>query len=288
MSLTQMLGLGFILLALMLALSRVRGRLTLTIRMRGRAHMRQTIPSTCPHLGTDDDPFRHGDRPSDTHRCYLGMQRDRIDLAHQRMFCLGRSHVSCPWLSVVPGATRPSLPQRTADWVLPQLAALADTAWRLTCTTGWPSGRAAAVALGRQTGLSSARAARATGTTAARLARRSAAWSRRTAPLVAAGVARAGVGCWSRGRGFWFLVSGFWLGVYKRVGRRSRPSPRLAGGPSPRLASLVDPLPRTGEGTEGGETPAVGPAAAAPVVPPLPSAAAPVVPPLPQTGEGPG
>jgi len=54
----------------------------------------------CVHLGLDQDPFVHYSHPSPDHRCYLWMQRDRIDLAHQEMFCLTHFSENCPWLSI--------------------------------------------------------------------------------------------------------------------------------------------------------------------------------------------
>ncbi|MGQ9687082.1 MAG: hypothetical protein ACUVT2_12365, partial [Thiobacillaceae bacterium] len=54
----------------------------------------------CPHLGLEDDAFQKLTEPSPRHRCYLWMQRDRIDLVHQANFCLTRAHAGCPWLSI--------------------------------------------------------------------------------------------------------------------------------------------------------------------------------------------
>ncbi|MBI4504141.1 MAG: hypothetical protein HY691_01280 [Chloroflexi bacterium] len=65
---------------------------------------------TCPHLGLAGDPFRHVERPSDEHRCYAYLQRDRVDLAHQRAFCLSASYHRCPWLAIRPGRARRWMP----------------------------------------------------------------------------------------------------------------------------------------------------------------------------------
>ncbi len=55
---------------------------------------------TCPHLGSADDPASRQSRASDEHRCYAGVGRERVDLDHQRRFCLGSSYASCPFLTV--------------------------------------------------------------------------------------------------------------------------------------------------------------------------------------------
>ena len=51
----------------------------------------------CPHLGLQHDPGQHHDEPSLEHHCYHLGQGDRIDLAHQRVFCLTADHRACPW-----------------------------------------------------------------------------------------------------------------------------------------------------------------------------------------------
>jgi len=56
---------------------------------------------TCPHLGSADDPVGRQSRASDEHRCYAGVGRERVDLDHQRRFCLGSSYASCPFLTVI-------------------------------------------------------------------------------------------------------------------------------------------------------------------------------------------
>ncbi|MDP2659574.1 MAG: hypothetical protein Q8R28_02435 [Dehalococcoidia bacterium] len=57
-------------------------------------------PVACRHLGLADNPFEHGDALSDEHRCYLWMQRDRIDLDHQKGYCLSGRYRDCPWLQI--------------------------------------------------------------------------------------------------------------------------------------------------------------------------------------------
>ena len=55
---------------------------------------------SCPYLGLETDPSSFCRDPSPQHRCYLWMERSRIDLAHQATFCLTDSHAICPWLSI--------------------------------------------------------------------------------------------------------------------------------------------------------------------------------------------
>ncbi|MHB0869166.1 MAG: hypothetical protein ACYC5J_06880 [Chloroflexota bacterium] len=55
---------------------------------------------SCPHLGLEGDLSSFCWEPSPRHRCYLSMQRIRIDLTHQASFCLTDSHTVCPWLSI--------------------------------------------------------------------------------------------------------------------------------------------------------------------------------------------
>src|SRR5215472_5591347 len=56
--------------------------------------------AVCPHLGLATDPFINIAEPSPEHRCYLWMQRERIDPAHQVRYCLTETYSSCPWLAV--------------------------------------------------------------------------------------------------------------------------------------------------------------------------------------------
>ncbi|MBI2940042.1 MAG: hypothetical protein HYY04_06340 [Chloroflexi bacterium] len=80
--------------------------------------------TACSHLGLENDPFAHHDEPSSEHRCYLWMQRDRIDLAHQRAFCLSGASARCPWLTI----STPEVPetpwQRLTSWFADALAEL--------------------------------------------------------------------------------------------------------------------------------------------------------------------
>ena len=57
---------------------------------------------SCPHLGLANYPSGHSDRALEEHRCYLSTARERIDLAHQTVFCLSRQSRNCPWLQVRP------------------------------------------------------------------------------------------------------------------------------------------------------------------------------------------
>ncbi|MBI2864291.1 MAG: tetratricopeptide repeat protein [Chloroflexi bacterium] len=89
-------------LALILLALRLFHRLRFTIRFRGAVSVSPWSEQPCPHLGLVDEPFIHRDEPSEEHRCYLWMQRDRIDLTHQKGFCLSSAHAHCPWLSIAP------------------------------------------------------------------------------------------------------------------------------------------------------------------------------------------
>ncbi len=60
----------------------------------------QPILTACRHLGTANDPFQRLEGPTEEHRCYLWMQRDRIDLDHQQGYCLSGHHRNCPWLHI--------------------------------------------------------------------------------------------------------------------------------------------------------------------------------------------
>ncbi|MBI2303764.1 MAG: hypothetical protein HYU86_03340 [Chloroflexi bacterium] len=61
---------------------------------------RETDSTHCPHLGFANDPFNHLSVTSDEHRCYLWMQRDRIDPDHQLQYCLTSNFRLCPWLQI--------------------------------------------------------------------------------------------------------------------------------------------------------------------------------------------
>ncbi len=68
----------------------------------------QAVKPTCPYLGLAHDQFGHLPEPSAEHRCYLYMQRERIDQSHQERFCLTSNYMKCPWLMVSPVAAGPS------------------------------------------------------------------------------------------------------------------------------------------------------------------------------------
>ena len=70
-----------------------------------RKAKRQAELPVCPHLGSATEPLSHGGGPTPEHRCYLWMQGDRVDLAHQKNYCLSSEHASCPWLAMKPPAT---------------------------------------------------------------------------------------------------------------------------------------------------------------------------------------
>jgi hypothetical protein len=61
---------------------------------------RKARPRLCPHLGLATDPFKHYPGANEDHRCYANMGRERIDLAHQRRFCLASCYSRCPFLTV--------------------------------------------------------------------------------------------------------------------------------------------------------------------------------------------
>src|SRR5579884_1518296 len=68
----------------------------------------EAVKPTCPYLGLAHDQFGHLPEPSSEHRCYLYMQRERIDQSHQERFCLTSNYMKCPWLMVSPVAAGPS------------------------------------------------------------------------------------------------------------------------------------------------------------------------------------
>src|SRR5579862_9830588 len=99
------------LLLLLLAL-KLSQRLTLRLKVLAGVTVTRQPQKSCPHLGTASDPFSHGSGPADEHRCYLYMQRDRIDLLHQKSFCLSTAHHKCPWLMIRRPDAPPPLSQR--------------------------------------------------------------------------------------------------------------------------------------------------------------------------------
>lgn len=100
---------GLLLLLLALKLSQ---RLTLRLKVLAGVTVTRQPQKSCPHLGLASDPFNHGTGPADDHRCYLYMQRDRIDLLHQKSFCLSTAHHKCPWLMIRRPDAPPPLSQR--------------------------------------------------------------------------------------------------------------------------------------------------------------------------------
>jgi hypothetical protein len=100
---------AIVLLLLALKLSQ---RLTLRLRVLAGVSLSRPATRSCPHLGLGSDPFTHESSPSDDHRCYLWMQRDRIDLVHQKGFCLTTAHHKCPWLMMRRPDAPPPLRQR--------------------------------------------------------------------------------------------------------------------------------------------------------------------------------
>jgi hypothetical protein len=99
------------LLLLLLAL-KLSQRLTLRLKVLAGVTVSRQPQKSCPHLGMANDPFSHGVGPADEHRCYLYMQRDRIDLLHQKSFCLSPAHHKCPWLMIRRPDAPPPLRQR--------------------------------------------------------------------------------------------------------------------------------------------------------------------------------
>src|SRR3954453_2749043 len=85
---------------LLMLLLKLTQRLTLRLRVLAGVSLSRSPQKSCPHLGIASDPFSHEDKPTEGHRCYLWMQRDRIDLVHQKGFCLSTAHHRCPWLMV--------------------------------------------------------------------------------------------------------------------------------------------------------------------------------------------
>ena len=61
---------------------------------------RRSRPRLCPHLGLAGDPFKHYPNANEQHRCYANLGRERIDLGHQRRFCLTSCYSRCPFLTV--------------------------------------------------------------------------------------------------------------------------------------------------------------------------------------------
>jgi len=103
---------GAFAVVLLLLVLRLSQRLTLRLRVLAGVSLSRPASKSCPHLGIASDPFSHENLPTDDHRCYLWMQRDRIDLVHQKGFCLSTAHHKCPWLMMRRPDAPPPLRQR--------------------------------------------------------------------------------------------------------------------------------------------------------------------------------
>lgn len=90
----------------------------------GRA--REPQRRACPHLGLANDPFARHEVLTEEHRCYVYLQRDRVDLAHQRIFCLSGRYRRCPWLAIRPSNAAVPLPARLRA----AMRSVAGAAWR--------------------------------------------------------------------------------------------------------------------------------------------------------------
>ncbi len=54
----------------------------------------------CPHLGFAEDRASREDVANRQHRCFFTRPPQRVDLDHQRHFCLTSASGDCPWLTV--------------------------------------------------------------------------------------------------------------------------------------------------------------------------------------------
>jgi len=97
---------------MLLLILKLSQRLTLRLKVLAGVTLSRQPQKSCPHLGSANDPFNHGPSAADDHRCYLYMQRDRIDLLHQKSFCLSTAHHNCPWLMIRRPDAPPPLKQR--------------------------------------------------------------------------------------------------------------------------------------------------------------------------------
>ncbi|MFI5267127.1 MAG: hypothetical protein ACHQ7M_07100 [Chloroflexota bacterium] len=116
---------GLAAVVLLLLALRLTQRLTLRFNLLAGVSVSRQPQKSCPHLGASADPFTHEHQPSEDHRCYLWMQRDRIDLVHQKSFCLTTAHHKCPWLMVRHPNSPPPLRKRLPRIIL----GLPRTAW---------------------------------------------------------------------------------------------------------------------------------------------------------------
>jgi hypothetical protein len=102
----------------------------------GSKPVQEAVKQTCPYLGLAHDQFGHLPEPSSEHRCYLYMQRERIDQSHQERFCLTTSYLNCPWLMVSPAAAG----QGDSPWqrFSESLRERFDEMERVTMRNRWP------------------------------------------------------------------------------------------------------------------------------------------------------
>ncbi|HLB13274.1 MAG TPA: tetratricopeptide repeat protein [Dehalococcoidia bacterium] len=106
---------------------------------------KQSEPTVCRHLGLAQDPFQRQDIAAEEHRCYLWMQRDRIDVDHQNGYCLSIYHRNCPWLHI-------SLPCHTGlkkSWTEAVNSRLDGDAWDLLLEAAGVAAQGAAWAAAR-------------------------------------------------------------------------------------------------------------------------------------------
>lgn len=111
----------------------MRGRI-----LGGNREGQDTAKQACPYLGLAHDQFSHLPEPSSEHRCYLYMQRERIDRSHQQRFCLTTNYTSCPWLVVSPGAAAAGQPGRPWQQYVDALRERFDELERVTMRSRWP------------------------------------------------------------------------------------------------------------------------------------------------------
>lgn len=120
----EILGVGFwVLLGLACAGGvgvLLRPRLSSRLARRAIGARTPLRAARCPHLGCATDGTSPLDVPSDDHRCYAYGHQDRVDLAHQRHFCLGEGYARCPFAQVA--APGPALQAQVAGWRAAALA----------------------------------------------------------------------------------------------------------------------------------------------------------------------
>ncbi len=96
----------------------------------------EAVKPTCPYLGLAHDQFGHLPEPSSEHRCYLYMQRERIDQSHQERYCLTTNYLKCPWLMVSPAAAE--TPDSRWHQFTASLRERFDEMERVTMRNRWP------------------------------------------------------------------------------------------------------------------------------------------------------